>query len=43
MTRQKLCLVAKQRDEFIRQQYSLDVSVYKPDMLIFLDETVADR
>ncbi len=42
-TRQKLCLVAKQRDEFIRQQSVLNVSVYRPEMLIFLDETGADR
>ncbi len=39
-TRQKLCLVAKQRDEFIRQQFVLDVSVYRPEIL---DETGADR
>lgn len=43
LTRQKLCLVATQRDEFTRQQYILDVSVYKPEMLVFLDETGADR
>ena len=42
-TRQKLCLVATQRSEFIRQQYILDVSVYKPEMVIFLDETGADQ
>ena len=42
-TRQKLCLVATQRDEFIRQRYILDVSVYKPEMFVFLDETGADR
>ena len=33
----------KQRDEFIRQQFALDVSVYKPEMLVFIDETGADR
>ena len=43
MTRQNLCLVAKRRDEFIHLQYRLDVSVYKPDMFIFLDETGAER
>ena len=42
-THQKLCLVATQRDEFIRQQYILDVSVFKPEMLVFIDETGADR
>lgn len=43
MTRQKLTLVAIQRDEFLRQQYSLDVSLYSPEMFIFLDETGSDR
>ena len=28
-TRQKMCLVAIQRDEFIRQRYFIDVSLYK--------------
>ena len=42
-THQKLCLVATQRDEFVRQNFIQDVSVYDPDMLIFLDETGADR
>jgi hypothetical protein len=42
-THQKLCLVALQRDEFIRQQFIVDVSVYKRDMFIFLDETGGDR
>ena len=42
-TRQKLSLIAIQRDEFIRQQYMIDVSLYEPEMLIFLDETGADR
>ena len=31
-----------QRDEFLRQQYVSDVSVYSPEMLVFLDETGAD-
>lgn len=42
-TRQKLRLVALQRDEFLRQKFMLDVSLYKSDMFIFLDETGADR
>ena len=42
-TRQKLRYVALQRDEFLRQKFILDVSVYDPDMLVFLDETGADR
>ena len=37
--RQKMCLVATQRDKFICQQYFIDVSLYKPEMLIFLSET----
>ena len=42
-TRQKLCLVALQRDQFLRQQYMSDISVYDPDVFIFLDETGADQ
>ncbi len=42
-TYQKLCLVALQRDAFLRQQYIVDVSEYATEMLIFLDETGADR
>lgn len=43
LTRQKLCLIAKQRDEFLRQQFSLDMTVYRPEMFVFLDETGTDR
>ena len=42
-TRQRLRTVALQQDSFLRQQFILDVSVYSPEMLIFLDETGADR
>ena len=42
-TRQKMCLVALQRDEFLRQKSIIDVSEYTPEMLIFLDETGQDR
>ena len=42
-TRQKLRYVALQRDEFLRQKFMLDMSIYNPEMLIFLDETGADR
>ena len=42
-TRQKLRYAALQRDEFLRQKFILDMSVYNPEMLIFLDETGADR
>ncbi len=34
LTRQKLCLVATKRDEFLRQQYILDVSIYNAEMLV---------
>ena len=42
-TRQRLRIAAIQRDEFLRQQYISEVSIYNSEMLIFLDETGADR
>ncbi len=42
-TRQKMQLIAKQRDELKRASYAIELSVYKPEMLIFLDETGCDR
>ena len=42
-TRQKLKLVARQRDEHLRAQFACDVSWYEPEMLVFLDETGCDR
>ena len=42
-SRQKMTIIAKQRDEDVRAQFALDVSVYTPEMFIFLDETGADR
>ena len=42
-TRQKMRLTALQRDQFLRLQFVSDVSIYDPDMLIFLDETGSDR
>ena len=42
-SRQKLKLVAKQRDDFLRARFSCDVAMYKPEMLIFLDETGSDK
>ena len=42
-TRQKLHYVALQRDEFLKQKFTLDVSVYDPDILVFLDKTGADQ
>ena len=43
-TRQKLRYVALQRDDYLRQKFICDnMSIYDPHMLIFLDETGADR
>ena len=39
----KLSLIAQQRNDELREQYVQDVSVYDPEMLIFLDETGCDR
>ena len=35
-THQKLCLVALQRDAFLRQKYIQDISSYKPEMFMKL-------
>ena len=42
-TRQKLCLVAKQHDDELRHQFFSDVSLYTPEMCIFVDETGSDH
>ena len=42
-TRQRLHNVALQQDAFLRQQYIQDMSVYSPDMMVFVDETGADQ
>ena len=42
-SRQKLKMVAKQRDEELRAQFACDVNMYDPEMLVFLDETGSDR
>ena len=42
-TRQRLRIAASQRDGLLRAQFVSDVSLYKPEMLIFLDETGSDR
>lgn len=42
-TRRRLTKVALQRSEKERQQYVCDLSVYKPEMFVFLDETGSDR
>lgn len=42
-TRQKLKYAALQRDKQLRSQFVSDVSLYDPNMLIFLDESGSDR
>ena len=42
-SRQKMVLIAKQRDEHLRAVFAMDVSLYSPEMFVFLDETGADR
>ena len=42
-TRQKLRHVALQQDQFLRQKFIVDVSLYDPEQLIFIDETGFDR
>lgn len=42
-TRQRMRYAALQRDEQLRSQFVSDVSIYNPDMLIFLDESGCDR
>ena len=42
-TRQRLKLAALQREDFLRSQFASDISIYNPEMLIFLDETGSDQ
>ena len=42
-TYQRLQVTALQQDEFLRQQFISEVSVYSPEMLVFIDETGTDR
>ena len=42
-TYQRMTLIAKQRDEDLRMAFASDVSMYDPEMLVFIDETGADR
>ena len=42
-TRQRLHLVAMQQDQFLREKFIIDMSLYSPNMLVFIDETGADR
>ena len=41
-TRQKMQLIAKQRDNELRKQYASDVSLYEPHMVVFVDESGSD-
>ena len=42
-SRQRMKLVAIQRDDGLRAQFVSDVSLYEPEMLIFIDETGSDK
>ena len=42
-SRPKLNVVAKQTEEDLWAQFALDVIMYTPEMLVFLDETCSDR
>ena len=42
-TRQKLRTFALQRSESLRSQFVQDVSIYKPETLLFVDETGSDQ
>ena len=42
-SRQKMHITATRRDEALRLQFAGDLSVYKSEMFIFLDETGTDR
>lgn len=43
LSKQRLKTYAIQRDEALRTQFALDVSLYSTEMLVFLDETGTDR
>ena len=42
-SRQKMKIVAKQRDELLRSMFVSDASVYEAHMLVFIDESGTDR
>ena len=42
-SRQKLHIVALQQDQFLKEKFTFDVSLYSPHMLVFIDETGADK
>ena len=41
-THQKLHCVTLQQDILLREQFTVDLSLYSPDMFVFIDETGAD-
>ena len=45
ISRQKMVMIAKQRSEILRAEYLLDMKAFHghPEMLVFVDETGADR
>ena len=42
-SRKKMKLIARQKDEFTREIYAAEVSLFNPEMFIFLHETGSDR
>ena len=42
-THQRLRSVALQQDQFLREKFVVDVSLYSTDMFVFIDETGVDR
>jgi len=42
-TRKKLKTVALQRNEMLREQYTEQISIFKKEMFVFVDETGTDR
>ena len=42
-TQQRLTRVAVQKNEELRAKYKQDISIFQPEMLVFIDETGSDR
>ena len=42
-TRQRLRLVALQQDQYLKEKFIIDVSLYSSNMSVFIDETGADK
>jgi len=41
-TRQRMRIVAARQDQLLREMFAVDVGLYDPSMLVFLDETGTD-